>query len=65
MENGIIQLSLENETTKMLKLFWDRTLAEILASVGFNQKQINTALGSIIGRLIHPGSELRACPKIT
>jgi hypothetical protein len=32
-------------------------LDKILASVGFNQKQIQTALGSIIGRLVHPGSE--------
>lgn len=33
-------------------------LSDILNSVGFNQKQIHAALGSIIGRLIHPGSEL-------
>lgn len=33
-------------------------LAEVLTSIGFNQKQIHIALGSIIGRLIHPGSEL-------
>ena len=30
----------------------------ILKELGFNQNQIHLALGSIIGRLIHPGSEL-------
>jgi transposase len=30
----------------------------ILKELGFNQKQIYLALGSIIGRLVHPGSEL-------
>jgi len=35
-------------------------LNAILEDVGFNNKQINTAIGSIIGRLVQPGSELRA-----
>lgn len=35
-------------------------LPELLDSVGLNQKQISIALGSIISRLIVPGSELRA-----
>jgi len=34
-------------------------LEKILRSVGFNEKQIKTALGTIIGRLVHPGSELK------
>ena len=33
-------------------------IQSILKDLGFNQKQIHLALGSIIGRLIHPGSEL-------
>jgi hypothetical protein len=33
-------------------------LDKILLEIGFNQKQANIALASIIGRLIHPGSEL-------
>jgi transposase len=33
-------------------------LPEILAELKFNQKQVDTALGNIIGRLVHPGSEL-------
>jgi transposase len=33
-------------------------LKEILLSNGFNEKQANIALGSIIAKLIHPGSEL-------
>ena len=33
-------------------------LDKILDELGFNQKKINIALGSIIGRLVHPGSEL-------
>lgn len=33
-------------------------LAELLQSVGFNQKQANTAIATIIGRLVRPGSEL-------
>jgi transposase len=33
------------------------TLEAILAECGFNQKQISVALASIIGRLVHPGSE--------
>lgn len=33
-------------------------LEEILSSSGFNATQINIAIGSIIGRLIQPGSEL-------
>lgn len=33
-------------------------LKEILSLAGFNKKQVNTALGSIIARLVHPGSEL-------
>jgi transposase len=32
-------------------------LADILKAVGFNQKQTHIALGSIIGRLVRPGSE--------
>jgi transposase len=31
---------------------------EKLASLGFNDKQINAALGNIIGRMVQPGSEL-------
>lgn len=34
-------------------------LDKILFNLGFNQKQIHMALGSIIGRLVHPGSELK------
>lgn len=34
------------------------TLEKILSNLGFNQKQIHLALGSIIGRLVCPGSEL-------
>jgi len=34
-------------------------LAEILKSVGLNQTQVNLALGTIIARLVHPGSELK------
>jgi transposase len=33
-------------------------LEQVLAQSGFNPKQIKVALGSIIGRLVHPGSEL-------
>ena len=33
-------------------------LEEVLSSVGLNQKKIHLALASIIGRLVHPGSEL-------
>jgi len=33
-------------------------LDEILSEAGFNTKQVNLALGSIIGRLVQPGSEL-------
>lgn len=33
-------------------------LDKILFDLGFNQKQIHLALGNIIGRLVHPGSEL-------
>jgi transposase len=33
-------------------------LEEILKDAGFNQKQTNIALGSIIGRLVQPGSEV-------
>ena len=33
-------------------------LEEALSSVGFNQKKTHLALASIIGRLVHPGSEL-------
>ena len=33
-------------------------LDEILNNLNFNNKQLNLALGSIIGRLAHPGSEL-------
>jgi transposase len=32
-------------------------LPEILADCGFNQKQMLLALGTVIGRLVHPGSE--------
>ncbi|MBT4268929.1 MAG: IS1634 family transposase [Deltaproteobacteria bacterium] len=39
------------EMIKRLKL--DTKLSEL----GFNQKQVNLALGSIIGRMLHPGSE--------
>lgn len=33
-------------------------LDKVLLDCGFNQKQVNMALGTIIGRLVHPGSEL-------
>jgi len=33
-------------------------LETLLTSLGFNQKQTHIALASIIGRLVHPGSEL-------
>lgn len=33
-------------------------LDTVLKSLGFNQKQCHIALASIIGRLVHPGSEL-------
>lgn len=33
-------------------------LSQLLSSLGFNQKQNQIALGSIITRLVHPGSEL-------
>ena len=33
-------------------------LDKVLSDCGFNQKQIHLALGSIISRLVHPGSEL-------
>lgn len=33
-------------------------LDKVLAESGFNQKEIDVALGSIISRLVHPGSEL-------
>lgn len=33
-------------------------LDELLGKLGFNQKQVNLALGTIIGRLVRPGSEL-------
>lgn len=33
-------------------------LDKILLDLGFNQKQVHLALGNIIGRLVHPGSEL-------
>ena len=33
-------------------------LPAILRQCGLNEKQINLALGNIIGRLVHPGSEL-------
>ena len=33
-------------------------LDKILSSAGFNNKQVNIALGSIIARLVHPASEL-------
>ncbi len=33
-------------------------LDEILASLGFNGKQMNAAMGNIIGRMVQPGSEL-------
>lgn len=34
-------------------------LPKILTDLGLNRKQINLALATIIGRLVHPGSELR------
>ena len=46
---------LAHETSKKLKV------AEILAQAGFNQKQTNLALASIIGRLLSPGSEVGTC----
>ena len=33
-------------------------LEKILLDIGFNQTQVHLALGNIIGRLVHPGSEL-------
>jgi hypothetical protein len=44
--------SLAYETAKALNI------PEILTSLGFNQKQVQYSLASIIGRLINPGSEL-------
>jgi len=33
-------------------------LDEELQALGFNRKQINAAIGNIIGRMVQPGSEL-------
>ena len=33
-------------------------ITSILSQCGFNEKDINTALGTIIGRLVYPGSEV-------
>ena len=44
--------ALAYETAKQLNL------PAILLTCGFNQKQLNMALGSVIGRLLSPGSEV-------
>ncbi len=47
--------NLSHETAKKLHL------PEILSQAGFNQKQTNLALATIIGRLLSPGSEVATC----
>ena len=47
--------ALSYETAKILKL------RESLLEIGFNKKQCDLALASIIGRLLSPGSEVSTC----
>jgi len=50
----IRQVGVEHVCVEMLKLLG---LEQLLKELNFNHKQINTAIGSVVGRLASPGSE--------